>query len=146
MKKFMMLGCLLLSVFVTGCASTRLNSKLGPGQTFDNLGKTYVAHFTPDKRNLHEIIASDLTSMGNPATAGEREAMPADTQTLVTYKDKWMWDMSNYMLQLNIEFRDPKTDKVIVSGESFRTSLVRKDPPFMIHETLEKILEKKGQR
>ena len=142
MKKLMPVGFLILSFFVSGCA-TSLKANLESGKSFSKLGETYVAHFEPDKRRLDQMIADQLTALGYPAKAGERQDMPASTETLVTYVDNWYWDMSNYMIKINIKFRDAHTEEVIVSGESYRTSLARKDPEFMIKETLEKILSKK---
>lgn len=142
MKKMMSLGIVMLSFFISGCA-TSLKANLEQGKSFSQLGETYVAHFEPDKRRLDQIIATELTALGYPAKSGERQDMPATTETLVTYMDNWYWDMSNYMLRINIKFRDARTEEIIVSGESYRTSLARKDPEFMIRETLEKILSKK---
>ncbi len=144
MKKFIVLGCLLLSAFTSGCVGPQIRANLEPGQYLKDLGKTYVAHFEPDKRNLNEIIAQEITLMGYKATTGERADMPADTQTLVTYEDHWMWDMSMYLLRINISFVDAKTDKTIISGETIRPSLIRREPPVMIRETLQEMLSKKS--
>lgn len=120
-------GCLALVFFLSGCMAT-LKAKVEPGQTFDDLGQVYVAHFAPDKRNLHQTIASELTALGYPAQSGELESMPASTDTLVTYMDNWMWDVTNYMIKINIQFKDATTRQLIVSGESQRSSMARKAP------------------
>jgi hypothetical protein len=125
---------------------TKLESNLAPGATFDELGKTFVVHFEPDKRQLHSIIADKLTLMGHPSTAGEKSEMPDDVDTLVTYKDNWMWDITNYMIKLNIQFRNGKSNELIITGESYRTSLARKSPEGMIEETLTEILKKRGKK
>ena len=65
---------------------------------------------------------------------GEMPPMPVDG--IVTYQDKWMWDITMYMLQLSVQVRDPKSRMVLVTGESMRTSLVRKDPEGMVEEVL----------
>ena len=142
MKKIILFSLLILAPFMSGCM-TSLKVNLEPGKTFSDLGKTYVAHFDPDKRNLHQIIANELKAMGAFAAAGERAEMPSDADTLVTYVDNWYWDMGNYMIKINIKFFNAKTEDLIVSGESYRTSLARKEPEFMIRETLEKIMSKK---
>ncbi len=143
MKTLRPLFCFVTAFFISGCA-TNLKSNLEPGMAFDNLGEVYVARFDPDQRNLNQVIANELTSMGYSATAGELNNMPSNTDTLVTYVDNWMWDMRNYMIKINIKFNKPKTRQPIVSGESYRTSLASKSPEFMIRETLKKILEKKS--
>ena len=146
--RFLTKGLLIatLPLLLTGCAVTKLESNLAPGATFDELGKTFVVHFEPDKRELHSIIADKLTLMGHPSTAGEKSEMPDDVDTLVTYKDNWMWDITNYMIKLNIQFRNEKSNELIITGESYRTSLARKSPEGMIEETLTEILKKRGKK
>jgi len=143
LKKFAIFACLSIVLLLTGCA-TNLSSNLAPGVTFDELGKIFVVRFAPDKRELNSIIAEKLTLMGYPAVAGEKSEIPKDVDTLVTYKDNWQWDLTNYMIRINIQFRDSKSGKLIVSGESYRTSLARKSPEKMIEETLVEIFKKKS--
>ena len=147
-RRFLTKGLLIatLPLLLTGCVVTKLESNLAPGATFDELGKTFVVHFEPDKRQLHSIIADKLTLMGHPSTAGEKSEMPDDVDTLVTYKDNWMWDITNYMIKLNIQFRNGKSNELIITGESYRTSLARKSPEGMIEETLTEILKKRGNK
>ena len=142
MKRFINYTFLAIALLLAGCA-TKLTSNLAPGATFYELGKTFVVRFEPDKRHLNLVIADKLTSMGYPAIAGEKSDMPDDVDTLVTYKDNWQWDITNYMIRINIQFRDGKSKELIISGESYRTSLVRKSPEEMIEETLIEILKKK---
>jgi hypothetical protein len=142
MKKFFIFIYLTISLLLFGCV-TNLTSNLAPDANFNELGKTFVVHFEPDKRNLNTIIADQLSLMGYPAIAGEKDEIPKDVDTLVTYLDNWRWDITNYMLKINIQFRDGKTRELIVSGESYRTSLARKSPEEMIKETLVEILKNK---
>ena len=81
--------------------------------------------------------------MGYPASAGEKDEIPEDVDTLITYRDNWRWDITNYMIKINIQFKDGKSRELIVSGESYRTSLARKSPEEMIKETLTEILKNK---
>jgi len=136
---------LALIISLAGCASS-LKSNLVPGAAFNELGKIYVVRFQPDKRHLNTIIADRLTLMGYPATAGEKSEMPDNIDTLVTYKDNWQWDITNYMIRINIQFRDGKTKTLIISGESYRTSLIRESPENMIQETLIEIFKKKANK
>ena len=50
-----------------------------------------------------------------------------------------MWDITMYMLELNIEIRHPRTDYVLATGRSFRTSLARKSPEEMVEEVIGEI-------
>jgi hypothetical protein len=128
---------------ITGC-STKLTSNVAPGSTFEEMGKTFVVRFGPDKRELNSIIADKLTLMGYPAVAGEASNIPSDVNTLVTYQDNWQWDITNYMIKIKIQFRDGKSRELIIEGVSYRTSLVRKSPEEMIEETLIEMFKKKS--
>ncbi len=114
---------------------------MASGQSLDNMGKIYVQHFSPDKRNLNYIIADKLTLLGYPATPLNNDSIPEDADIVITYVDNWQWDMTNYLIKIKIDFRKAQNKQLLVSGESFRTSLVRKEPSFMIQEALEQILK-----
>ena len=86
------------------------------------------------------MIANELNSMGYQATSGVEQTSPIPVDAIVTYRDKWMWDITMYMLELNIDLRDPKTNYSFASGRSYRTSLARKSPEEMTEEVLVKIL------
>jgi hypothetical protein len=60
---------------------------------------------------------------------------------LVTYQDKWIWDITMYVLELTITVRDPKTDYPLASGNSMHTSLTRKSPTEMVAEVIDSILK-----
>ena len=60
----------------------------------------------------------------------------------VDYADKWMWDITMYMKELTITFRDPKTNVPLGSGNSFHGSLTRKSPKEMVDEVLTNIFNK----
>ena len=143
MKKLTIMICLSIMFLITGC-STKLTSNVAPGSTFEEMGKTFVVRFGPDKRELNSIIADKLTLMGYPAVAGEASNIPADVNTLVTYQDNWQWDITNYMIKIKIQFRDGKSRELIIEGVSYRTSLVRKSPEEMIEETLIEMFKKKS--
>lgn len=139
MKKIMLLASVLLALMISGC-STKLSSDIVPGAALNAKGKFYVVHFEPDKRNLNVTIADQLKLMGYDAVAGENNSMPGDVQTIVTYVDHWQWDITNYMIEINIQFRDANDNSLIMSGRSYRTSLARKSADEMIRETLEEML------
>jgi hypothetical protein len=50
-----------------------------------------------------------------------------------------MWDITMYMIELTIDFRDPKTSFPLATGTSMHTSLTRKSPEEMVEEVLTNI-------
>jgi hypothetical protein len=49
--------------------------------------------------------------------------------------------MSNYLIALRIDFRNPVTQELLASGQSYRTSLDRKPAKFMVDEIITALFE-----
>lgn len=143
MKTRLSILTLLLSVlfFLQGCM-TNQKGTVFPGNDLSVIKKFYVVHLPADSRGVEKLIANELAARGFEVTSGEAINAPADVDAIVTYKDKWMWDIKMYMLQLDIEFRKPVSETPIASGSSMRTSLARKSPENMVKEVLDQIFKK----
>ena len=135
--------CFFFISFFSGCSIVDLRSSQIPGSDLSKINRFYVVHFAPDKRNLQNVIRDELKEMGFQADSGSESEIPNDIDAIVTYEDRWFWDISNYMIQLNIEIRNPKTNYPIAIGESIRTSMARKSPNEMAREVLESIFKSK---
>ena len=134
---------LFVLLLTTGCASS-LQAKKMPGTDLSKLKTFYVQKLAADGRGIEQVIANQLTYMGFTAANGAGETPSSPVDAIVTYQDKWMWDITMYMLQLSIQLRDPQTRMVLAIGDSMRTSLIRKSPEGMVDEVLTEIF-KKGQ-
>lgn len=138
---------LLLTVIVllglTGCASHQKGAIM-PGANLGELKSYYVVHLPADSREVNKLICDDLIARGYRASTGEAINTPAEVDALVTYQDKWMWDITMYMLQLDIQFRKPTTEIPLATGQSLRTSLKRKSANSMVTEVLDQIFQKAG--
>jgi hypothetical protein len=145
MKKLNLIAVLVsfVGLLLSGCATAQLTSDVSPGAKLEDARTFYVVHLPKDDRGVDKLIADRLNTMGKQATFGEKETAPADVDAIVTYQDKWMWDITMYMIELNVQLRQPKTDIAIASGHSLRTSLVRKSPPEMVSEVLNDIFKKR---
>jgi hypothetical protein len=143
MRKYIvsLLLCLVTGLFA-GCI-TQLKSDVAPGTDLKSIKKIYVVRLDADHRGVEKLIADRLGVMGFEATSGEKSAVPADVDAVVTYQDKWMWDITMYMIELNVQVRRPKTDVTIASGHVLRTSLARKSPADMVAEVLGDIFKGK---
>lgn len=145
MKSIRIIAMLVLAaaaVFLSGCV-TQLKADVSPGTKLGEVKKLYVVKLPADGRGVDRMIADRLNAMGLKATNGERSAMPDDVDAIVTYQDKWMWDITMYMLELNVQLRQPKTEMAMASGHTLRTSLARKSPTELIEEVLNEIFKNK---
>lgn len=138
-------GILILTFFSTGCSVNRATADLTPGIELSKDSAYFVVKPATDNRATNEIIARQLSGLGYPATTGPESDIPEGTDTLVTYIDRWQWDITMYMLELTIMMADAKTDFTLASGNSFHTSLTRKSPEEMVAEVLGNIFEGAGK-
>jgi len=76
------------------------------------------------------------------ATAGTADKPTAPVDAIITYQDRWAWDITMYMIRLNIQVRDGKSGDIMASAESMRPSLERLDPPEMVKEVLQAALKR----
>lgn len=144
MKKSSLLLLLVALVgLMSGCSTVQLNSNVTPGTDLNGLKKFYVVRLDKDTRGVEKLIAQRLTTLGKEASAIEPSvAVPADADAVVTYQDRWIWDITMYMLQLDVQIRNPKTNMALATGHSLRTSLARKSPPEMVEEVFNDIFKK----
>ena len=131
-------------VIVSGCAS--VSSSVSPDFDLNYSKKFYVVPESDDKRGLNTIIRDKLVERGFAASAGPVERIPDDTHAKVSYESKWHWDMTWYLLDLVIYFKEPQTDVFLASGHSHHPSLTRISPENMVNEILDKIFGTPGQK
>ncbi|MBS0394358.1 MAG: hypothetical protein JSR54_06995 [Proteobacteria bacterium] len=105
---------------LSGCVATHSGQLLISSEVAGK-GVYYVEQSASDKRNLAAIIAERMQARGLNAKAGPDPVPNADY--VVTYVDKWAWDMRMYLLDLRIELRDAKDRSIVGFGDSSQTSL-----------------------
>ena len=127
-------------IVVAGCSSVKANvvrdADLSKSRTF------YVEKNEKDKRGIEIMLRDELRRWGRRATCGPQGLKPGGTHVLVTYADRWHWDLRMYMRELKVEFRDPETGEVVASVVSRRDSLTDRGPESMVWVTLVEIFEK----
>ena len=130
---------LLVAFMTTGCAVNRATAHVDTHTNLASLKKMHVMQAHGETRNTDVLIVEKLRSKGYDVTTGDKPASNVDA--LVTYVDKWMWDITMYMLELTVTIRDPKTSYPLASGNSFHTSLTRLSPEEMVNEVIENIIK-----
>ena len=129
---------------LSGCSIVELRSSKLPEADISGLKSFYVVANNVDPGKTDEQIRDALIDMGYVATSGPKSKMPEGVDALVSYDDRWFWDISNYMIELNLIIREPESGYPMAEGESIRTSLARKDPKEMAKEIFESIFNPKS--
>ena len=135
MAAFLLIG--LLSVNA-GCAVNRASATLSPDADLAKVKSFYVVKRAEDDRGIERLIRDNLAKRGLVAQADAASGKP---DALVTYVDKWMWDITMYMIELTITLRDPQTNFPLATGNSYHTSLTRKSSEEMVDEVVENIFK-----
>lgn len=141
-KKLISTVCLIATLwFMSGCAINRATASLTPGSDLSHVKSFYVVTQPADKNGIDKLIQDQLLKMGYSAATGPEKPGAYQADALVTYQDKWMWDITMYMIELTITLRNPANDFPLATGHSLHTSLTRKSPEEMVEEVLTNIFK-----
>jgi hypothetical protein len=122
------------ALLLSGCAT--LDSAKAPDANLKALKSFYVAQESGDDHGIDKLIAARLTGMGYSATYGEAPQPANRVDAIVTYQDRWMWDITMYMLKLDVQLHDGESGAVVARAQAMRPSLQRKSPEAMVQEVL----------
>lgn len=131
----------LAGVPLAGCAS-QLKANVASGVVLNEDDRYYVVRRFGDERGVGELIRDSLRRRGRTAELGEETDMPDETDVVVRYQDEWQWDMTWFLLSLDVRFLDPVTASVLASATNQRSSLVRKPKETMVEQALDALFEK----
>ena len=134
------LGVAFLAVSLAACAS--LQATKAPSADLSIIKTVYVQKLEGDGYNVYQVITARLIATGFKATTGASADPPEQVDAIVTYVDRWTWDITPYMVRLSIQVRDFKTRAILASGESYRPSLQRRSVQEMVAETLDAIFKR----
>jgi hypothetical protein len=134
-------GLLAVTVVLAGCV-VQQSAQVNAGVALGSLKTFYVVRLPDDNGGTNKLIVRRLIQMGFQASSGEPGAQPPHVDALVTYQDKWMWDITMYMIQLDVQIREPRSEIALATGHSLHTSLVRKSPEEMVAEVLGNVFRK----
>lgn len=135
--KLRSLAVALTAILMTACVN-RQTVTVAPSTNMPALKTIYVVHQPKDKERIDTLIADNLRLRGVNAANGDGPA-PSNVDAVITYVDKWMWDITMYLLQLTITVRDPKTEFPMATASSYHSSLTRLSPVEMVAETMNNI-------
>jgi len=136
MKQFLILLAVL--GLATACAS--YSSWKAPSAHLHERKQFYVESELADGHNLHVLIADQLRAMGYNATSGYLTMLPKEADTIVSYQSRWTWDFSTYLIELDMEIRDAKTDKVLATVSYHRPGVGGTSTEDLIKRVLTEII------
>lgn len=91
-----------------------------------------VEHQPRDVRRLDVVLVDVLRARGLRAVL----APSAEPGLVVTYVDRWYWDLRMYMIDFRVDVRHPESQILVATGRSYQTSLVA------LGETFRSVIER----
>jgi len=128
----LLLPLLLTLGFLSGCASVSTRQVVA----LDDFRSIYVEQRLADNNHLDKLIVAELQRHGRIASSGPRTMMPDDTDAVLTYTDRWVWDFKTYLIELSIEIHTARTRKKLADGRYHQPSLKTKPPAEVVQEIL----------
>ena len=128
---------------MTGCAVNRADATLMADADLTKVKTLYVVHSEADKHGVDADLKTAFEKRGFAVTTGPARTPPYPADAVVTYVDKWMWDLTMYMIELSVTVRSPVNDFPMATGHSLHTSLTRKSPAEMADEVAGNIVAAK---
>jgi hypothetical protein len=124
----------LAALMLAGCATN--NSARAPDADLHRLKSFYVVRLPADEHGIEKLISTRINALGYQCGYGDAERPAEPVDAIVTYQDRWMWDITMYLIKLDIQIHDGSTGAILANGEVVRPSLQRKSPEGMVEETL----------
>lgn len=141
LKKTLITATFFIAVlFLSGCAN-KATVTVEPNFNVDTIKSLHVRNSDGGGDELIPIIENKLKNMGFKVTSGEKISLDADA--VITYRDKWMWDITMYMIELTVTLRDTKDNFPLATANSMHASLTRKSQEEMVDETINNIFKNK---
>lgn len=130
--KIFIIAVLFLSI--VACSST-IGGYVVPGESIDRNLVYKIEKSKTDERGLDEIILRQLKKKGLKVFI-ESSDTSKDYDVKIVYGGQWQWDVTWYLLNVDIRFYEKEPSLLLASAYSHRTSFVRKNPAEVIDEAI----------
>ncbi|HVO05562.1 MAG TPA: hypothetical protein VMT83_02170, partial [Burkholderiaceae bacterium] len=90
---------------LAGCAVNRATATADDTLRWEGIKTLHVKQLEGEDGSTKKLITDKLRASGFTVTADPEPMGQPDA--VVTYVDKWMWDITMYMIELTVTLRDP---------------------------------------
>jgi hypothetical protein len=144
LKRAFAAACTLVALAATtGCAVNRADATLMADADLSKVKTLYIVHSDASKHPVDMDLKAAFEKRGYVVTTGPAQKPPYAQDAVVTYVDKWMWDLTMYELELTATVRSPVNEFPLATAHSMHTSLTRKSPEEMADEVVANVLAAK---
>jgi hypothetical protein len=133
-----------VAFLLAGCSST--TSYRAPGKNLASYKKVWVEKNLSDDHNIHGMIAAELRALGYDVDSGFGTMMPRGIELVVTYNDQWSWDFRDYLIDIEVTAREPRSSSVVARGRYFRPGITEKAPSAMVRDVVNAVFKPSGKK
>ncbi len=131
---------ILILLMLTGCANRAVVDR-HPSFSLETIKTLHIKNSDGGGDELIPVMIEKLKELGyTNVTSGDE--IPSAADAVLTYHDKWMWDMTMYMIELTITVREKDSWTALATGNSMHSSMTRKSEEAMVDEVLRNIFTK----
>ena len=129
----------ILFFLLVSCATVDIGGYIASDVNLSKQSNYYIVFSSRDEHALHELLRENMALRGYSVSSGFEDRMPEDTDYMLKYGSQWQWDITWYLLNLDVKVYHPDTKLLAASAHSQRTSLVRKPPEEVVVEALDQL-------
>ncbi len=144
LKRVFAAACVAVTLATTtGCAVNKAEATLMADADLSKVKTIYIVHSNDSTHDVDKDLKAAFEKRGFTVTMGPAQTPPYPADATVTYVDKWMWDITMYLLELTVTVRNPSNDFPMATAHSIHTSLTRKSQSEMADEVAANVLAAK---
>src|SRR5580658_10163236 len=119
---------------LAGCS--QLSTRVAPQVDLSHQSHIYVEHLLTNERGIDQIIARELRKRGYDAIAGSQQQMPDNAQLVIVYNDRWDFDFTYYMIELDLSVNTARTENLLATARYFQPSVTGHSALDMVDKVL----------
>lgn len=136
MIKAPVLFLFLVVALLGGCAS--VSRQAVPHFDRNQVKMVFVERRLADNNNVRDRLVNAVRELGFEAEAGPLTLMPEKgVDVVLGYDDRWDWNFGDYMVELKVELRHPRTQELLASALVRRSAMFGKSTDQMVKEAVD---------
>lgn len=103
-------------LLISGCTATS-NVVFNPAEAGHSFASAYLVTHGGKSADMDSAFRKALMQHGLKVSEGETDPQSKSTDLVVKYDDTWRWDLSMYLLSLNVQIYDGKTGALVAESD-----------------------------
>lgn len=142
MTKAITFVLLLALGLVSGCSTSRSNAAFAPQFDRTKVKFVFVERRLADNNNVRDRFVEALRARGFTSEAGPLTMMPEKgVDVVLVYEDTWEWNFGNYLVELRVQLRHPRTNELLAGSVLRRKAFIGKSTNEMVEAIVDDLFK-----